>query len=519
MNVVLRCIFQQHDLRLVVVAVILCVLSCVTALAMILRAQAAQTWRVRSLWLIAAGMVAGAGIWATHFVAMLAYDSGLPIAFDPGLTVLSVAVAMLLCTAAAALALSSLGPVAGGMLAGFAICAMHYIGMAAVEMPADPVWNANLVIASGLVGISFGGLSGYFAGRNASLVNHGLAVVFFALAIVGMHFTAMAAVRFLPDPTRTVEAVVLAPEVLAIVVTACAAFIILQSLVVVVLDRYLDKRAQKEMQRQRAYIAELEAIKAALENTSADLTLALEAAEAGSKSKSAFLASMSHELRTPLNAVLGFSEMMQAEACGPVSPRHKEYLGNIHDSGAHLLSLINDILDIARFDSGSGELSEEVFDPARKIEDTVHIMSAQAMKAKVELVTDIASDLPYVNGDRRRMRQILLNLLSNALKFTPAGGTVTVGAHCVSKGLMIQVSDTGIGIARQDFAKALEPFGQIDSSLARKYQGTGLGLPLTRQLVEMHGGELTLESTPGRGTSVTIILPAWRLVARNELAA
>jgi signal transduction histidine kinase len=147
------------------------------------------------------------------------------------------------------------------------------------------------------------------------------------------------------------------------------------------------------------------------------------------------------------------------------------------------------------------------------------MIEVQALKAKVSLVADIAPDLPRLNADRRRLHQILLNLMSNALKFTQPEGTVTVRAFCAEEGLVLQVADTGIGIAPQDFDKALEPFGQVDSSLARKYEGTGLGLPLTRHMAELHGGSLALKSAPGKGTTVTVTLPAWRLVSRARAAA
>jgi signal transduction histidine kinase len=304
------------------------------------------------------------------------------------------------------------------------------------------------------------------------------------------------------------------------VVAAGAAFIVTQALVVAVVDRHLEARAEGEAARMREHIAELEATEQALKRTSEELSAALQAAQAASTSKSAFLASMSHELRTPLNAVLGFSEAMQQEIFGPLgSARYKEYLGNIHDSGSHLLSLINDILDIARYDAGQGELQEELFDPARLISDTIAMMSAQASKAQVALMGDIASDLPCLKGDKRRIRQVLLNLVSNALKFTPPGGKVTAHAFRDERGFVLQVTDTGIGIAHSDFHKVLEPFGQVDSSLARKYDGIGLGLPLTRQMVELHGGSLDLDSMVGHGTTVTIILPASRLMARAEAAA
>jgi len=516
---VLGCIFQQHDLRLVVLAALLCGLACATALSMIARARAVVSTRARMGWLAGAGTVAGCGIWATHFVAMLAYHAGVPIAFTPGLTILSAVIAMSLCGVGFAVAVSRVGGAAGGMITGGAISAMHYTGMAAVDLPAQAVWDMRYVLASILIGVSVSGLALHFAVRRKSRADYIWGAVLFIVAIVGLHFTAMAAVVYVPEYGHLISGEVMAPFALAVVVAASAAFIVALALIVAMVDRYLDNRAKGEAQRMREHIAELEATQQALTEASTKLSDALEAAQAANKSKSAFLASMSHELRTPLNAVLGFSETMLAETLGPLgAPRYREYLDNIHTSGAHLLSLINDILDIARFDAGHGELVEDIFDPRAEIVDAERMMSAQTRKAAVTLVTELAPDIPHIKGDRRRIRQILLNLLSNALKFTNAGGRVTVRAHLSAEGLVMQVIDTGIGMRREDFSKALEPFGQVDSSLARKYEGTGLGLPLTRQMVELHGGRLTLESVLGQGTIVTVILPAWRLVSA-EMAA
>jgi signal transduction histidine kinase len=516
---VLGCIFQQHDLRLVVLAALLCGLACATALSMIARARAVASARARIGWLAGAGTVAGCGIWATHFVAMLAYHAGLPIAFTPGLTILSAFIAMSLCGVGFALAISRAGGAVGGMITGGAISAMHYTGMAAVDLPARAVWDIRYVVASVLIGISLSGLALHFAVRRRSHADYVWGAGLFIVAIVGLHFTGMAAVLYVPEGGHMVSGAVMAPFALAVVVAASAAFIVAQALIVAVVDRHLEARAKGEAQRMRDHIIELEKTQKALTEASEQLSAALEAAQAASKSKSAFLASMSHELRTPLNAVLGFSETMLGEPWGPLgAPRYKEYLDNIHSSGAHLLSLINDILDIARFDAGQGELQEGVFDPAAEITDAERMMSVQTRRAGVALASEIASDLPHVRGDRRRIRQVLLNLLSNALKFSKAGGTVTVRAWCGPEGLVMQVADTGIGMAPQDFSKALEPFGQVDSSLARKYEGTGLGLPLTRQMVELHGGSLTLDSALGQGTTVTVTLPSWRLTSA-EMAA
>ena len=182
------------------------------------------------------------------------------------------------------------------------------------------------------------------------------------------------------------------------------------------------------------------------------------------------------------------------------------------------MDVINDILEISRFDSGKPELTDEIFDPAGLC-DIVRLMEPQAAQQRVTLSWQCTAEIPLICADRRRMRQMLLNLISNALKFTPAGGTVKVILLAkVGEGLELAVQDNGIGIAAEDLAKALEPFSQVDSSLSRKYEGTGLGLPLTRQLAELHGGSLRLQSERGVGTRVTIHLPAWRLRERADAA-
>jgi len=249
----------------------------------------------------------------------------------------------------------------------------------------------------------------------------------------------------------------------------------------------------------------------------ADLRRAKEEAELASRTKTEFLANMSHELRTPLNAVIGFAEIMQSEMFGPLGDGHYgEYAADIRDSGQHLLNLINDLLDVSKIEFGKVELVEEVVDLTAIIDSCMRLMRDRADQAGVELTAHTPANLPYLRADNRRLKQILLNLMSNAVKFTPAGGQVTVRATLPEDGgLEIAVSDTGIGIAAHDLAKALQPFGQIDSRMTRKYQGTGLGLPLTKSMIELHGGSLRLESVVGRGTTATLLLPASRLVVAS----
>ncbi len=240
---------------------------------------------------------------------------------------------------------------------------------------------------------------------------------------------------------------------------------------------------------------------------------AMREAELASRAKSEFLANMSHELRTPLNAIIGFSEIIASATFGPVgSPKYREYAKDINDSGLHLLAVITDILDLSKIEAGKLELHEETVHIAGTVDACLKLVSERALSAGLTLVTDIAQGLPPMRADERKLKQILINLLSNAVKFTPAGGTVTTRVwHRPGDGFVFQVADTGIGIAAENIPNVLSAFGQVDSTFARKVDGTGLGLPLTKSLVELHGGSLNLQSELGAGTTVTVRFPAERL--------
>jgi len=241
-----------------------------------------------------------------------------------------------------------------------------------------------------------------------------------------------------------------------------------------------------------------------------------ERAELANRSKSEFLANMSHELRTPLNAIIGFSEILENELMGPLGAEcYKEYAGNIKESGAHLLDIINDILDLSKIEAGKDLLLDEIIDLSRTIRSCMRLIGMRAENAKVTLIDQVSPTLPPMQADERKMKQILINLLSNAVKFTPEGGTVTLfAARAENGGIEIVVSDTGIGIAAEDIPKALLPFKQIDNSLSRKFNGTGLGLPLAENFTRMHGGTLTLESRVGEGTRVVLKFPASRVASQ-----
>lgn len=525
---ILSCITGDHDLPLLLVAVVVCAFGSYTTVSLLTRTQAGGRTpegdgaapRIAWRWLVASAVVAGATVWSTHFVAMLAYRAEIPFGYATGLTTLSICIAILVTLLGFIVAIRYRQPFLGGGIFGFAIGAMHYTGMRGINVAATMDWDLRYVAASLLLGIGLGALALHVLVRGRSWRARLGGSNLMMLAIAAMHFTGMTALTLIP------ERWVLPPEMPGMpaewlggaVAAAMAAIAVLGIAASFVGDR-MAVRAEEEAERLRHHIVKLERTERELQATAERLTRALDAAAAANQAKAQFLTTMSHELRTPLNAIIGFSELLQSQLFGPLGDaRYLDYVEDVLSSGRHLLSLVNDVLDFSKIDAGALDLHLESVDAGAVLAGALRMVEAKALHAGVRLEPAIAADLPRLPADERRLRQIALNLLSNAVKFTGRNGKVRLAAEAVGGSLVIEVADTGIGMAPEHIPVALERFGQVDSTLERKYEGTGLGLPLTKKLVELHGGRMELDSQLGVGTKVTVTLPLGLRANRSAAA-
>lgn len=293
------------------------------------------------------------------------------------------------------------------------------------------------------------------------------------------------------------------PLILCLVVSAAIGWFILNRL----------RRAHDEAQR---WLQTSARTNEELADREAQAQEAKRAAEVANHAKTEFLANMSHELRTPLNAVIGFSELIGEEVAGPLgSEKYKEYSGDIRASGEHLLEIINEILDLSKIEAGRMTLLEDTFSVERVVVSSLRLVQERARSGDVALTEEVQADLPYLRGDERMVRQMVTNFLSNAVKFTPEGGSVRVEArHLLDGSIQIDVVDTGIGMTEEEMETSMQPFRQISSSLARKHEGTGLGLPLAKSFIDLHNGSLDIESEAGVGTTIRVTFPPYRSISR-----
>ncbi|MGB8273693.1 MAG: HAMP domain-containing sensor histidine kinase [Alphaproteobacteria bacterium] len=376
----------------------------------------------------------------------------------------------------------------------------------ATPAPADAVkWGWMSAAGSALSGALWGSIAVLFFVPGA-IVHH----VFFAFVIGGMSAGAVGALSAFPPAFHLFVVPAMGPVIFMLLTQGSEIHVVMAAMLAV-FSAALAVMARDMNAVQRETLG----LRYDNDGLISTLLRANEDAQAATRAKSAFLASMSHELRTPLNAILGFSEIMRDELFGMLGAQYREYTVLVHESAQHLLDVITDILDASRAEAGTLAIEEEIVDPVEIVDNCVGIVAGSVAKKGLSLAAETGPGVPLLRADASRLRQIALNLLLNAVKFTPSGGIAVRLDRDDDGGVVLSVEDTGIGMSPADVATALEPFSQVDASMTRKFPGTGLGLPLARALTRLHGGDLAIDSQPGCGTRVTVRFPIERVVERR----
>ena len=497
----------EFDPSLVALSIVIAIVAAFVALSVSSRIAAATSAWGRWAWTGAGAFSMGGGIWGMHFIGMLAFSLPCGATYNPLGTVVSMVPGIL----ASGVALRLIGArrepgltrlSVGAVLMGAGIGAMHYTGMDALQAEALLHYDFPLVVVSVIVAVAlaFVSLATRFYLRRylmSDTVATLVAAPAMGLAVACMHYTAMKAAVFLP-PTEALPLGFVLPT------TLMASLIAIISLLVAAIAL-----AGSVAGRQSELAAGLRAEVAERRRAEAELVHAREQAEAANLAKSQFLATMSHEIRTPMNGVLGMANLLSSTA---LNDRQQRLVDNVSRSGQALLGIINDILDFAKIESGKFELSSVAFEPREAIGEMAELFCERCSAKGLEFIYFVAEDVPpIVVGDPLRLRQILVNLVGNAVKFTERG-EILVEASLVQKDadgvvLHFAVKDTGIGIPADELARIFESFHQVDASLTRTRGGSGLGLAITRQLVELMGGEISVESETGRGSRFSFTVP------------
>jgi NO-binding membrane sensor protein with MHYT domain len=490
LKVIYACIVDQHDLRLVVLAGLLCLLSCFTAANLFLHAAEARG-RPRRLWHTAAAIVFGSGVWATHFVAELAYDPGIPVGYDIGLTALSIVIAMSVTWLGLGVALRYQATEIGGAIIGAAVGGMHYVGMAALRLPADLHWNFSYVGLSLATGICLGAAGLRVLTLGTTLRYRLAATLLFVLAIVGLHFTGMAAVVLELNPAIHISGQVIAPELLAVAIAAVTVLIVTLGLSSAFVDDQLARRALGEADRLARRVDER--------------TVELQQAQAQLLRQERFsalgelTATVAHELRNPMSAITNTVFVLRQKIDGSGIDLERP-ISRLERSIARCDNIINDLVDFSNLRS----LQCRVVTADKWLES---VLDDQKLPEEITLVRRLGAPGSQANLDVTLMRRAIGNLVENASQAVTELGTlprerrITVASHVTAGWLEIAIEDTGIGIPSEILPKVFDPL------FSTRNFGTGLGLAVVKQVVEQHEGKITIVSTPGEGTRVALRLP------------
>jgi signal transduction histidine kinase/CheY-like chemotaxis protein len=501
---------------LVAISVLIACLASYTALDLAGRVTVSRA-RNRLTWLLYGSTAMGVGIWSMHFVGMLAFQMSVPVAYDVPLVLTSALIAV----AAASIAMFTVSRenlptphllVASPFL-GLAIAGMHYTGMEAMQMPASLHFDASRVWLSIAIAVTASYVALWLAYRfrlDESLLGRwrrGMSALVMGAAIAGMHYTGMSAAHFTAAaaPLSSSTFIVLTGSWLTLGVIGGPALVLALALFGASADRH-SQLAASEYERVSKLRDEMEAT--VLRRT-AELRAALVAAEDANRAKSEFLAHMSHELRTPLNSVIGFADILRKNTAGNQSSQDLLFIERIGANARHLLTLINDVLDLAKIESGHMEVEITQVSLAFLIGDVIAQLEGSRMEHAVPVLLDVPARLAPISTDASKMRQILMNLIGNAHKFTQSG-SITIRVCTDADDYTprrIDVIDTGVGIPASRLDAVFAPFVQADSSTSRKYGGTGLGLPITVTMCRLLGASLSVTSTIGEGSTFSITLP------------
>lgn len=505
-------LLATSDPRLIVLSVLIAIVGSYAALDISEQIAIAQDTS-RRWWLIGSGLTLGLTVWAMHFTAILAQRLPITVGYDFKIVLVS----MLLTIFASGIGfflvtrqplLHWLPLLAASFCVGGGIIGMHFVAMSSLQLAAKAFYDWKLSLLSGVVAIALSGAALWltFSRRVESNIPESVrklgSAVIMGIAICGMHYIAMVGVSFRSIFLVTSNTSVVDNNFLSVFLGIAALLILTLALLASFFGRRLSVELTVTAIMHQNEVRLEQLVKLRTEELETQQLMA----EAANQAKTEFLANMSHELRTPLTSIIGMSSLLDKQIFGSLNEKQQQYVSIISTCSYQLLDLINDLLDLAKIEAGREELKLETIEIEEVCQDCLALIRQQSINRGLQLKLVIETDLVTCIADKRRLKQILLNLLANAIKFTDSG-SVTLSVNQALDYLQFAVIDTGIGISQEGLADLFQPFQQLDSSTNRKYKGTGLGLALTRNLAQLHGGDLTVKSELGCGSCFTFILP------------